>query len=74
MRLTYKKLVKAHPEDAICAFCKKKNENWDQDGFVYLWTKPGMEFHEGEAACKECTNGEPGRKHLKLHGPGNEGR
>ncbi|KKK46740.1 hypothetical protein LCGC14_3162240, partial [marine sediment metagenome] len=33
MPLTYKKLVKAHPEDAICAFCKKKNENWDQDGF-----------------------------------------
>ncbi len=71
MKLTYKKLVENFPEDAICAFCGKKNEHWDQDGFFYLWTEPDMEFENGKAACKECMNGEPGRKHEELHGPGN---
>jgi hypothetical protein len=74
MPLTYEKLVAAYPEDAVCAFCKKKNENWDQDGFFYLSVRPEMEMEEGEAACKECVDGEPGQKHLDLHGPGDEGR
>jgi len=74
MPLTYAKLVKMFPEDATCAFCKKKNEHWDQDGFMYLWTREGMAFDEGEAACKECMDGEPGRLHTELHGDGDEGR
>jgi hypothetical protein len=72
--LTYNKLVKAHPEDATCAFCKKKNEHWDQDGFFYLWTRPGMAFEEGQAACKECVDGKPGQKHSEINGDGDEGR
>jgi hypothetical protein len=72
--LTYEKLSELHPEDANCAFCGKKNDNWDQDGFFYLWTRPGMAFDEGEAACKKCMNGEPGQQHLDLHGPGDGNR
>jgi hypothetical protein len=74
MVLTYKKLTEAHPEDAVCAFCKKKNEHWDQDGFFYLWTRPDMSFQDGEASCKDCIEGEPGQLHTKLHGTGSEGR
>ena len=74
MKLTYKKLVASYPEDATCSFCKNKNEHWDQDGFFYLWTRTGMEFGDGEAACKECVDGEPGQKHLEINGPGGEGR
>jgi hypothetical protein len=72
--LTYKDLVAAQPEDAVCAFCGKKNDNWDQDGFFYLWTRPEMELEEGQATCKECEIGEPGQKHQALHGDGNGNR
>ncbi len=74
MPLTYEELVKQRPEDAICAFCGKKNDYWDQDGFFYLWTRDAMSFEQGQAACKECTNGKPGKLHHKLHGKGNEKR
>ena len=57
-----------YPDDALCAFCGKKNDNFDEDGPFYLWTRPDMAFHEGEAACKSCEAGKPGKDHLKLHG------
>lgn len=74
MILTYEKLVADYPKDAVCAFCGKKNDNWDQEGFFYLWTKPGMEFEDGAAACRKCMDGEPGRKHSELHETGGEDR
>ncbi len=74
MPLTYAKLIKAHPEDAICAFCEQKNEHWDQDGFFYLWTRPELKFEDGQAACKACMDGEPGRLHQELHGQGDGSR
>ena len=33
-----------------------------------------MEFEEGQAACKECVDGEPGQKHSEINGDGDEGR
>lgn len=70
-KLTLAKLVEKFPEDAVCAFCGEPNDNWDKDGFFYLWTRPGMDIKEGEAACKACENGEPGALHLAIKGPGN---
>ena len=67
-------LQENYPEDATCAFCGEPNDNWDKAGFFYLATLPEMEFDEGKAACRACDEGEPGLKHLRLHGPGNGNR
>ncbi len=69
--VTLKELVEEFPEDAVCAFCGKKNDYYDEDGFYYLQTRPEMELGEGEAACKACVKGKPGKMHDKLHGSGN---
>ena len=72
--LEYEDLVAQFPDDVNCAFCGKPND-WDEEGFFYLWTEPGVtELEAGQAACKECREGEPGRIHEELHGPGDEGR
>lgn len=60
-------------DDSICTFCGGEND-FDEDGYFYLWTRPGMSFEDGEPACKACREGEPGRKHEALHGKGDEGR
>ncbi len=65
-----KNLIKRNPEDANCAFCGKENDYYDEDGFFYLWTKANAEFASGQAACKACVNGKPGKMHNKLHGAG----
>jgi len=70
---TYKEVLEAFPEDALCGFCGSEND-WDEDGFFYLWPEPDMSFDEGIPACKECREGEFGRKHEELHGEGDEGR
>ena len=75
MPLTYEKLIEQYPEDAICAFCGKKNTHWDQEGFLYLWTdSTKTQLADGRPACKECCDGEPGKQHERLHGKGTTGR
>ena len=69
--ITLEWLTENYPEDASCAFCGEPNECWDKDGFFFLWTRPGMTFDEGEAACNECMDGDPGQRHFALHGSGN---
>ncbi len=68
--ITLEWLKKNHPEDATCAFCGEPNDNWDKEGFFFLWTRSDMIFEDGEAACKACMDGEPGERHFALHGPG----
>jgi hypothetical protein len=60
-------------EDKLCDFCGEPND-FDEDGFFYLWPERGMTFEEGKPACKACRDGEPGKKHDKLHGKGNGNR
>lgn len=72
--MTYEELLALSPEGATCAFCGKPNDNWDESGFFYLSTRPGMEFGEGKAACKACVKGEPGALHEALHGTGDGSR
>jgi hypothetical protein len=72
--MTLEELIKLNPEAGLCAFCGKRNDHWDDSGFFYLSTRPGMALEEGEAACKACTEGEPGALHEALHGTGNGNR
>ena len=65
--MTYEKAVEQDPEGALCAFCGQQNDLFDEDGFFFLYTRPEMEVGEGEAACKACNGGEPGRLHAELH-------
>lgn len=69
--VTLKQLAKQFPEDATCAFCGKENDYYDGEGYFYIWPKVGMEFSDGQAACKACVAGKPGKMHDKLHGSGN---
>lgn len=69
----YKAAVVGDPIGAVCFFCGILNDNWDENGFFYLWTDASKEFsfEDGKAACKACCAGEPGQIHERIHGKGN---
>jgi len=55
-------------EKKLCEFCGI-NERFEDDlGEMYLWPDP--EIETARACCKDCLNGEPGRKHQKRYGVG----
>lgn len=56
------------PEGSICSFCGNPNDFADDCGWFYL--HPLGSDNLGGYSCRQCFDGEPGKKHIAIYGLG----